>query len=132
MSIEDINTLTNRIGVDLSFKPNLKKNRLWRGERLSDVIDPEQIEKLVVYRSATGDVIEGDRDKIRKFIENGYAVESIDSGVSPTHRQDEVPVIEAVIVTRNEAYYRIVIRENEAQITSVAGHGCFAVNSDPD
>lgn len=132
MSIEDINTLANRIGVDLSFKPNLKKNRLWQEGRLSDVIDPEQIEKLVVYRSATGDVIEGNRNKIRQFIENGHAVESIDSGVSPTHRQDEVPVIEAVIVTRSKAYYRIVIRDNEAQITSIAGHGYFAVASDPD
>jgi hypothetical protein len=141
--------------IDLAKEANQEKQTSWTGKAIADIVDISQVEQIivldsvssatpqtlsvvivgilsVVYRSATGDVIEGDRDKIRKFIENGYAVESIDSGVSPTHRQDEVPVIESVIVTKNEAYYRIVIRENEAQITSVAGHGYFAVNSDPD
>ncbi len=132
MSIKAMNDLASRMGVDLTYKPNLKKNRLWRKGAVSDAFELGDIVEIVIYQSTTGEPFESDEKKLRTLIEHGRAIALEQHGIKPEQLREHVPVISALIVTRSKAYYRIVVREDVAQITSVAGHGYYAIAADTD
>ena len=131
-SIKDMNDLAGQIGVDLACDPNLKKNRLWREGLVSSVLELGDISKIVVYQSTTRGPLESDLKKVLTLIEHGRAIEPEQQRMNPVQMRAHVPLVSALLVTRGKAYYRIVIRENIAEMTSVEGHGYFAVASDPD
>ena len=132
MSIKDMNDLASRVGVDLTWKPSLKKNRLSRKGTVSDAFDLSDIAKIVVYQSTTLEPFESDVKKLRTLIEHGRVIDPEQHGMKPEQLREHVPVISALIVTRRKAYCRIIVREDVAQITSVAGHGYYAIATDAD
>lgn len=132
MSVKDMNDLARQIGVDLTCRPNLKRNRLWREGPVSGALKRDDIAKIVVYQSTTREPLESDLKKVLAFIELGRAIEPEQHGMNPVQMRADVPLVSALVITKSKAYYRIVIRESDAQITSVAGHGYFTVARKPD
>ena len=110
----------SNVVVDLTKRPNWKKNELWTGKSVSDILNASHISKLVLTKAVTSAPANIDGINVLRILESKSVFEE-----APKEMRELTTTWEAVLFTKDGKCFFLRIGLEWACLTSQDGHGFF-------